>query len=611
MRYLLLFLAFSLQAQDWRPTDGRMANWIIGQTVGVIGGIPTNRTQWCDATVSIPGFGGSPLSTASADNSAALQYAWDNCPSNQFVYIGVPGTYRIQTAISQKAGSLDPENNQITIRGHPSGVTINFDPPGVSSSKMWTVGNTRWKNNSWTNASNGEFATSNLLRGDYVYTFATTPATYEIINGTILWIEAENDGTYVTANGNGFPVTANTAYDRQSLGLRNRVHPCQVTNIVGNAVYFTPPVPEAFTTARNTWLSGACARKSDGTILGVGIGFENLTFVMNTNLASSFMFNVQSMVGCWFKNCTMSNLFYAGVLGQTMVNCQFQTCYIGPSEVATVGRGYGLDLRATGGIVVENSIIDRMYIPIITGCSSMNVYAHNFIIDTLTQGGLGTQGGWININHGPHNMYHLVEGNIGGRVHADFNQGSGYKFTVYRHADWTNDTKSTVNRSAIRFDRSALSNTVAASYLGNPNLSWDYKNTNDSYSTTINNTYQLGFPAIGSNNYDDSAATGTTTDDWDPAVFSSVIIHGNYTVAQGTIEWQASNPFRHFEPSLYYTNVPSWWDTTKCPWPGVGSDLPAGAHPWNPAKLRFYGLTTHPQLSLWQTGVDSNLRPIP
>ena len=70
--------------------------------VGIPGGIPTNYTQFCNVTQSIPGYSGALADpTGVADSSPAINFAIQHCPNNQYVYIPT-GNYHIGSQLSRQ-----------------------------------------------------------------------------------------------------------------------------------------------------------------------------------------------------------------------------------------------------------------------------------------------------------------------------------------------------------------------------------------------------------------------------------------------------------------------------------------------------------------------------
>lgn len=115
---------YSGAAAEIVPPD-RRTDWTPGVTVGVPGGIPTNRTHLIDVTKA-------PYhadNTAAADAQPAIQKAIADAKQNDVVYLPA-GTYRTDLAIALGSKSkitlrgAGPEKTVIMAGNQSSGVTI-------------------------------------------------------------------------------------------------------------------------------------------------------------------------------------------------------------------------------------------------------------------------------------------------------------------------------------------------------------------------------------------------------------------------------------------------------------------------------------------------------
>lgn len=596
LTFLLFILLGATVKADWKPTDGRLTSWIPGQTIGVLGGIPTTRTNWATVTTSIPGTN-IVMATTNADNTPALNAIFTYAASNGVAYVP-DGVYVFTNGagVATDTSFGKPWVNNFTIRGQSTNVVFSIDPPtNVTMAAFISLGHTWWAATGFKAGTGGAFFTNNAPAGTFSVTLSNTPA--DVVLGGRIWFDQTNDEAVVTAHGNAYGTNVATAYDRPQTGTRSQHHDAIVTNISGTTFKFTPPLPCGFFTNRGAFAIGPSFTRSS-QMYGVGVGLENITFRINTNRTISKVVYFNGTHNSWMSNCIIPYVKVTGIYGLAASMCEIRHCWVGGALSATVGQGYAVDWRASTGLWIEDCVIPRPYIPIISGAQSMQVVSYNHIIDVITQGGGGVQGGWINMAHGGHSHYGILEGNIGGRFHADFNHGSSGPFTVFRNAyGLTNDALSTANRSSIRMDRFSLSNVVACSILGSTNQgAWYYELTNSGYSNNSNNVWQLGFPAIGSNAYDTNAP-GANETRFDTNVAFTLFRHGNYDYATYTTNWASGNTNRTFEASLIYTNgPPSWWNTNNFPWPPIGTDR-SPMIGYTPARAWYEGRTNSPYLS--------------
>jgi len=105
--------ACSAAAADLIPPE-RLADWTPGVTVGVPGGIPTNRSRWIDVTQA-------PYradNTGATDAQPAIQEAIAKAGENDVVFLPA-GTYRIDKTIAIAGGK-----SRFTLRGEGPDKTI-------------------------------------------------------------------------------------------------------------------------------------------------------------------------------------------------------------------------------------------------------------------------------------------------------------------------------------------------------------------------------------------------------------------------------------------------------------------------------------------------------
>jgi hypothetical protein len=193
----------------------------------------------------------------------------------------------------------------------------------------------------------------------------------------------------------------------------------------------------------------------------------------------------------------------------------------------------------------------------------------------------------ISINHGPHNMLNLIEGNVCHWYKDDGYFGSSSHQTLLRNRiDWSIHLKHFSNYYS-----------VVGNIIG---TAWN----NTVYEQTLNNQYQsaiyeLGYPNIGNQSYNGVIAAtnppnytgiGNTLDaaqQRDDNVKATLIRHGNWDSVNNAVIWDANISDRTIPASLYLSGKPSWWDADLA-WPPIGPDLnPMVGH--IPAECRYTG----------------------
>src|SRR5688572_22738672 len=203
------------------PAD-RRTTW--QGNVGIPGGIPNRTTIWCNVKTSIPGTALRATGNGSTDDRAAIQYALDNCPSNQVIYIPT-GTYRVSATLVIKNGYTirgDGTNTVIDARGSGDGIfnfgTINsYEHPWYPTPQILAN------------------ITAGSQKGSTTVTLSTMSG---VAVGKYLMVDCLNDASLVSPTGN----EGTAGWNSRLEGARSLRQIVEVTAINGSDVTFTPPL---------------------------------------------------------------------------------------------------------------------------------------------------------------------------------------------------------------------------------------------------------------------------------------------------------------------------------------------------------------------------------
>ena len=556
-KLLSLILALEIASLDAEiiPASRRI-DWSVGKTIGVPGGIPNRTTIGKNAVTD---YGADP--SGATDSTAAIQKAINNARTGQVVYIPA-GTYNI-------AGNITPRSN-VTLRGAGMGVTI-LKPLGggngtIQNSGDWPVpsptititsGATKGSNSVTVNRSSGA-AAHKLI-------------TISSINPSYVWHLAS---TYRNGpNYNGLDKTR----------LLNSTH--YVTSIRGKTINFSPPLPIDMANAPKItpWKS----------IILVGFGLEDMTFDMTDSSAIAPIFLAQPY-SCWLRGVEVANTQRRQMWFYQMVNCEIRRCYV-HDTIGTGPNHEGIDLALECCFnVIENNICINAGKPAIIlgdwggGCTG-NVIGYNYVHNANTAASPVEYS--ISVNHGPHNVMNLVEGNVGQGVNSDGYFGSASHNTFFRNylsgeypsnVDWP----ITVQMCKWSYYMNFVGNVLGKSGLGQI-----YQATASDYPNTVKVIWELGYPNTGNVRYSGTYdGTPTTPGNADPtskrdiAVEGSAIRHGNFDHATDSTIWDSSIADHSFPDSLYLSARPAWWGSLA--WPAIGPDRsPMVGH--IPAERRY------------------------
>jgi len=223
-----------------------------------------------------------------------------------------------------------------------------------------------------------------------------------------------------------------------------------------------------------------------------------------------------------------------------------------------------------------NLVEDNVFRTLDGGCmmtaggAAGNVFGYNYMYDSrfddpwwLTQS--------PSLNHAPHPMMNLWEGNVGYQIGADFIHGSASHNTVFRARShgWQQDSI-TANNVAVAIATKNTSFNVVGCVLGSAGHSMRYE-------------------ALPGQTYDSSTEVviwelGVMHGVDDANVAATLLRHGNFDVVSDDTVWDPAITNHTLPASLYRDSKPGWFGAV--PWPPIGPDV-VGRYQPIPAQLRF------------------------
>ncbi len=548
MRRIVLALPLAVLAFTLPPD--RTYNWVPGVTVGVPGGIVNRTTIFTNLT----GLDTNGLT----DVTAAINAAMTACPSNQVVYIPA-GTYLLTNTIAGKS--------YVTLRGAGMGNTV-FKPTINGQYGVIGVGPTEWPR-----PTNGIAISSGATAGS---TNVTVSSTTGVVVGKLIRVEQTNP-----------------EYVHRTSGATNHyqssMHLVTLTN--ATTVTFWPPLPITLTNVPQLVVYP--------TYLKQGVGFEDFT-VNLTNCASG-AFWMQQTWGCWIKGVEVGYSDTRQMLLQGFNAGDVRDCYIHDSRSSGPNHE-GLDLYedACWNLVENNLIVAAGFPSIILGDASGgcagNVIGYNYAADINS--GSSIAGTAFSVNHGPHNMFNLFEGNVGQMFQSDGYYGSASHNTVFRNFFSGAYPAGTDLSRAVDLCHWSYWFSVVGNVLGTNDRAFTYSTEQNSYAGN-SLIYRFGYPNMGNAGYTGTnyAIGDTNAAALDVNVKSNVLLVANYDYATTGIV----NPTNDLPQSLYLTSKPTWFGTNA--WPPIGSDLTPMVSTI-PAQSLNSGITNPPTptRAIWRDG---------
>lgn len=540
------------------PQDRRI-NW----DPGIPGGIP-ERTEIYTTLTSID-------KTGATDVTAAIQSALNSCPAGKVVKLP-SGTFRIE-------GSIKMPSN-VTLRGSGSSTVLTSFGSKAGLIQFGSSGL------DWNPTSTTTTITGGASAGATSFTVASNSG---ISVGTYIVVTETNDPSYVSIDGttNG---AATWVDGWNTQGQRARGQIVEVTAVSGTTVSFKPALYSAYT--RTPWATRFTAQCKWS-------GVEDLkTYANETKTDRNFLF--QCAAYCWMKNVECDYTDGDHVSLDWSYRCEIRRCYIHDAYIHTSGsfdNMIGLRTKTTACLVIDN-IIRRLHVSVMCEWGAAgNVIAYNYDEGNFDEAAAAGNR-WLpvsmNSNHGAHPQFNLFEGNVSQKFQADAYWGSSSTTTVFRnyfsgsgvgHPPYKgrgveDKAKTDVfiqgNRAIdiweLQSTHSVVGNIVGGSAIKARNAV--RKVVNPAGRAYDNPPYCFSYGYVS-----ESASGGTALQ----SPTTTLIEHGNWDVASGTINWDSAIADRSIPASLFLAEKPAWFG--DLPFPPIDAarkttveptDIPAG-----------------------------------
>ena len=559
-----------LPGSDIIPAD-RLTLWEPGLTVGVPGGIPTDRNHLLDVTKD-------PYNadkTGAANASPAIMKAVTDAKDKDVVYLPA-GTYRLDGGIGTGIKS------NITFRGDGPDKTI-LKPygqaPGIhvmpGDGGDWWYNRTRLA------------VTGSPKKGDTVITVGDTKPLNAYPNGgigEICQLSLKNDPK--------LPVIAPAHFDYMRRQISRIVAKTDTTVTISPSLLFDLPADLAPVLI-------PAGRYNES------IGIEDLTVDGTNTTFSRGLILMNATAGSWLKNVHMRNAERYIFVLDGVVQCQVEHCYIGGRKSAAGPNGGGLLMGLSSSCLIQDNIVADTFPDMEINNSTGNVFAYNFCDDKAVQGDL--LGSAIDSNHGAHGSFNLYEGNFAPRFQCDGYHGSASHDTAFRN--WFHGTSTLTDQYwiCINLNRFTRYYNVVGNILGRKGYAWLYQVEPVGFAYDKHFIYCLGYPGMGngwSNGKTAQPSKGQYWEDWekmlaaapgggpgpngfqelDLDVPATTILKGNFNYKDNAVPESESLKGAKLPNSLYLKNKPAWFGNLN--WPPFGPDTDFENHKI-PAQVRY------------------------
>lgn len=455
----LLALAPSSARAELIPAE-RLTNWIPGVTVGVPGGIPTNRTNIID--VSLPPYNADK--TGVNDCGAAFAAALAASKEGDVIYFPA-GTFRFNNTFGT---GLNIHNR--TIRG--AGMDVTYIDSRTTSLSAINIGT----GSSFNYPVAGNTITAGLSKGSTTLTMGNTS---DFRVGELVQIEFENMTDDARIAQGATPVISVSGFPYMRRQMTRVTGKTSTTLSIFPGIYHSPQ-------------AGLSARVTQSYWYTVGMGLEDFT-LLNANNSAVFGIHFQDCIGSWIRNVKSKNasnyhVFFAKSLQSEIRGCHFDSRKSGGTN------GAGILFDGGSGNLVEDNIVEKVFplIEVNHGASG-NVFAYNMF-----------DGNGMNVNHGPHNSHNLYEGNVTPWIQSDGYFGGASEETFFRN--WISGVykDSGTQTFIIGLNRFARNYSFVGNLLGNS--VWPHGAS----------PYSFGNPNMGNSSYEGShkMSAGSFPKDW-------------------------------------------------------------------------------------------------
>lgn len=464
----------------------------------------------------------------------------------------------------------------VAVRGQgPKTIITGTTSPTVTATERWYMigGGT---------LQTGISILSGYTKGSTSITLASAPNSYFSVNNILAICQQANPNTWGTGIGSyyrtGLPY-ASSAYGIDQTRVVRWLS--RITAISGNTITFATPIPFDFDGDFDP-LAYSCTSPSSARMCGL----EKMTLQSSTD--TSYAVRFRGVDRCWVKDVACTG-YSGGELGvvhfANSVQCEIRRNYV--HDVT----GYPLQMEGYPYFLhygccnfkVEDNISYQTNMIALNG-SSGNMLTNNYSVDP-GYSPFGDCRTWlqqaININHGPHSMMNLVEGNVGPRFQSDGYHGSSSHNIMFRNH--MNGLRTTATQ---RYRIADLSR--ASYYVGMAgNVIGDTTRHPANYEfaigqLTVDCAYILGYPMDSVTipsaqpplaNYV-KVITGGITDTGglyvDEDVKGTMIRQGNYDYHTGGVyEWADTD--HDLPDSLAYSYKPAFFGILA--WPPIGYDV--------------------------------------
>lgn len=593
-------------------SPARFSNW----TPGVVGDIPTTRTQCVNTQCAVVTSAGTSVTSAQINSALA------NAPANTYVLL--PTGHLTSATAGITFGGV----SNVTLRG--AGANQTFLAPTSEVCNFFSVC-LGTSTNYGGSPQNGPVAvTGDTTQGSTTITLASV-ANLVVGNPVILDQldpTADNGGVFQVGTNSSYTPTGtspglNGAYSTQGGNNGVRTSGCAVSSPTN--CYHQQQIVTVASCNGVTTVGTACT----GTNVAVGIypgihapnwstanmfawwatspslslGLEDLNVDSSGN-SGAIGIGLNNCQGCWVKGVTSYDTSEAHIQFRYANQATVRNNYFFLTQNAATSS-YGVECFSGSDALVENNIFHTVTTPMIdNGPCSGNVWAYNYTANELYTGSsqysipaIGIHSGGVDSN--------LFEGNVTDGATGDNIHGTNSFTTFFRNvlavqpACWSSGSFPSITYAACNNNYTPFQDfsfhrfySLIGNVLGNSGIQSDYCNGGSSCGAAFTQTNANVLMVGGGNTIANDSNVVTTFMAWgnaDPVTgFSSPRFNCsdvsvfptsgalNSTIFGVQLPYLNSCPSSHTLPASFYrSTAPSWW-TSGLAYPPIGPDVSNG-----------------------------------
>lgn len=565
----------------------RLLSWsddIVG-VPGTSAALSAPRTIFCNVKSSIPGSGLVAIGDGIVDDTAALQAAFDRCPTNQYVYLP-SGRYRC-------TGPLSYVGDKRLIRGDGTNTVLVVDYVDANGTFL----------------NMGSYSEQGTWRTNIIdIPIGATNTTWDSVNGLgvlfpgvdgvvkFSWNDVGTNSQYASmedADGSADPVhySANGSTKAQAADPIVR-YMARITGSSGNSVFFYPPSPYYFPSnqTRSKYLYVNSLKYT---------GIEDLSIECGGKIAVAI--GMSQGMGSWIKGVSSTQPIKAHISVQYSTLFDITECLWDGAPAYGPGQGIGLILESHvfNGKIWDN--IGNSNFPAIeffTGAAN-NAVMYNYFLNP--QGGLAPID-----NHSGHNYKNLVEGNVCYGFISDGYYSGGEYWTLFRNHFHGEATAPAFGaKKILNIGHWNRKQNIIANILGSDKTNWAPTLIQSGWNNSNTVLRRYGYPNMGNDNFTGTNATIQATNyaAMDFYVWSNMLEHANVefgSIGTKTTNYLAGITNRTYAYSYYKDwdsiTPPVWWTNagrTNAVWPPIGPDVNGNTNVI-PAMMRYHNLGAIP-----------------